>query len=476
MRLVVIGAGLVVVAACGNDNVHHLSDGPVADSRLIDAPADAAIDGAPDATPPPHFDIYADPVNGLDTNPGTLAEPVLTLAHASAIATSGQVIGLLDGVFREGALPTGCDGRGIAIAPGLTLRAVHPRAASVGNITVAVATGSFAMVDVTIDGECTGISMSSTGSDATLALTGVQFINGGHLVLAGTVAATIDPGTIVGSMTTDVGFGFATLTQGAQLAIHGGTLDGGSATTQCNPPLFEIANTSQLALDGVTVKNFSGAGIVLAQQATAVLDDQTVFDHVAYVTGCAGGIVLNGDGGGGSTTALTMTDATIQNSPTVAIVLRSAATATLKLTNVTVTGVASGIRFLTAEGSSVSLDMVGSHVTNTTATAIDIEPSSASAVTATITNSTITGNAQGLAFATGPGSTIAIAGSTIQNTGTGITLGGGTAITATALGDTWTANQQAADAAGHYTDGTDVTTATGSGLNFVITNGSTLDL
>ncbi len=439
-------------------------------------PDAAQADAAPDAIVPPHFDLYADPVNGLDINPGTLAQPVLTLTHAGAIATSGQTIGLLDGTFREGAAATGCDGRGVVVPGGLTFRSVHPRAAILSNIAFGVNSGSLGVTDVTFDGNCTGILDSAADAGATLTVTGVKFINGAHLVLSGDVVATATQGSL-GEILSDGGTGgFASLTQSAELVMQGVTIDGGATIAQCDNPLLEASNAAKLTLDGVTLKNFSGGGIVAAQTSQILLENHTVLDHVAYAAGCSSAIVLNAAGSGTESTTLTMQDSAIQNSTTTGIALRTATLATVTLTNSALTALSFGVRFNLGEGGPVDLQIAGSQITQSTQVAIDLRPSASSALHVTMQGSTFTGNADGLELQTGQGSTVDLTANTIQNPGTGITLDGATAITATAHGNTWAAGQQAADGAGHYPDGTLVTSANAAGPNYKIVNGSTLDL
>jgi hypothetical protein len=460
---------VVMLCGCGGDGIHHLPDGPV----LPDA---ALADAAPDAIPPPHFDLFADPVNGLDTNPGTLAQPVLTLTHAGAIATSGQTIGLLDGTFREGAGVTSCDGRGVIVPAGLTFRAVHPRAAILSNISFGVNSGSLAVTDVAFDGACTGIVDSSADPGATLTVTGVEFTNGAHLLLSGAVVATVTQGSLAENLSDGGSGGFASLTQSAELVMQGVTIDGGATTGQCHGALFQVANAGKLTLDGVTLKNFSGGGIAAAQTSQILLENHTVLDHVAYAAGCSPAIVLNAAGSGTESTTLTIQDSAIQNSTTTGIGLRTATLATVTLTNSALTALSFGIRFNVAEGGPVDLQIAGSQITQSTQVAIDLRPSASSALHVTVQGSTFTGNADGLELATGPGSTVDLTANTIQNPGTGITLDGATAITASAHGNTWAAGQQAADAAGHYPDGTLVTSANAAGPNYKVVNGSTLDL
>jgi hypothetical protein len=469
VRAVSVGLLFWVLWACGGDPVHHLPDGPV----IADA---AEADAAPDAVAPPHFDIYADPVNGLDTNSGTLAQPVLTLRHAGAIATSGQTIGLLDGTFREGAMPNGCDGRGVIVPGGLTFRSVHPRAAVMANISFGVNSGSLSVIDVTFDGGCTGILDSSADVGATLTVTGVKFINGAHLVLSGDVVATVTQGSLGEILSDGMNGGFGVVTQSAELVMQGVTIDGGATTGVCQMPLFQLGGAGKLTLDGATVKNFSGAGIVAAQAAQILLENHTMLDHVSYVPACAPVITLNAAGSGVESTTLTVQDSAIQNSSlTTGIGLRNGLT-TVTLTNSALTALAFGIRFNIAEGGPADLQITGSQITQSTQVAIDLRPSASSALHVAVQGSTFTGNVDGLELATGPGSTVTLTANTIQNPGTGITLDGATAITATAHGNTWVAGQQAADVAGHYPDGTLVTSANAAGANYKIVNGSTLDL
>ncbi len=243
---------------------------------------------SPTPSPAP-FDLYVDPVQGSDSNPGTQPSPFLTLTHMATVAHSGQRVGLLDGSFYEGTTPGTCDGRAVSVPGGLTIQSVNPRAATLANISFG-STGSLALIDVTVDGgsngSCTGIVSSSATPGVTLAMTGVAFANGGHLVLSGAVQATLLPGSLSGSYVTN-GFGavFAQLTGAASLTISGGVLDGGATTGQCGTGVFSLGGTATLVLDGATVQNFPGA-VATVNGATMVMKNSTLLNHNTYAVGC----------------------------------------------------------------------------------------------------------------------------------------------------------------------------------------------
>ncbi len=429
----------------------------------------------------PTYDYYVDPTNGSDGNAGTIAAPFLSLAHVAAVAHSGQSIGLFDGIYLEGAILGTCDGRGVIMPAGLSLTSVNPRGARFANISFGVASGSLAITDVLFDGgatngNCTGVVGSSTNASDTITMSGVQFANGAHIVLTNAMAATVSLGSLSASLFAGLGQ-FADLTNTAQLTVNGGVIDGGPDTGQCGGALISLQNTSHMTLVGVTIKNRPGAVISVADASTLTASSNTIFDHVAYAAACGSVITMNASAASVMTSTLNLSDSTIQDSVGDAIFIRSGGLADLTLSNTTITGTRRAITFENSSGSAVNLTMSGSHITNNTDQGIYLLPSSAVALVVDIDSTVITNNgSSGVYVMTGPSSALTISNSTLQGNGTGLTLDGPTSISATALGNTWDAGVQASDGNGHYVDGTTVTNGNGSGTNFNVINGSTLDL
>ncbi len=427
---------------------------------------------------PAAADYYADPVGGSDANPGTLAQPFATIAHAASVATAGQTIGLLDGTFREGAPVLGCDGRAITIKGGLTLRAVHPRAAIISNITLGVSTGSLSIYDLTVDGPCTAIVSSSSGAGATLAISGAEFSNGAHIALSNGVIGTLSPGSLGAASIITMGKApLVSLTGTSQLTIQGGSFDGADMGSYAGGgyPLLYVQNSAQLVLDATTLKNLQGNGIALSGSSSVTLQNGTTLDTVG-LSGPTAGAIVQSDG------TLTLSNATIKNSAGAAIRIRGGTLSTLTVTGSTINHNARGIYFNDGDSGAVTLTMSGSQITQNTGVGLSLWPNGDYAVGCTLRNTVVTGNTTGIELYAGGGSVLDLGttgtagGNTIQNTGVGLTVNGPVAGTVDAVGNTWLPSEEGADANGHYTAGTSVVGPVTTGLNYRIANASTLDL
>ncbi len=106
-----------------------MSDGSAADGPPAPDIIDAADAGAvPDVAS--GFSFFVGPL-GLDSNPGTLAAPLLTVSSAAAKAKAGDTIWLLDGTYNQANQATGtlttCDRMPVVgIASGVTVRPMNP--------------------------------------------------------------------------------------------------------------------------------------------------------------------------------------------------------------------------------------------------------------------------------------------------------------------------------------------------------------
>ena len=451
------------------------------------ADGDTPLDGGAEAEAPAHYDLYVDPVNGLDTNDGSLAHPFHTLTHVGTVATSGQVIGLLDGAFHEGSPVGTCDGRGVTVPGGLTFRSVHPRAAKIANISFGQTSGSLTLIDIAIDGSpfgaCTGIVSKATDPGATITASGVSFVNGGHFVLGGNVKAVVMPGSLgaanmVGTVSaSDNSPELAELSDAAELVFQGGLYDFGVTNTQCGAIGIQMGGTSKVTFDGATVKNTGGQFVNANVSSTVTLQNNTLFDHVAKTPGCRPAINL------GSQPTLIVKNSTIQGSGDAAVGFSPGESGQVSPVNVTVTNskLIGGTRGIsTVSGfavGAINMTVSGTQITGATQEAVRLVPDADFPMNVSFSNCTITGNASGIYFAVPPsGGSLAISGTTIQNTGAGLTLLGAGTLTTTAHGNTWNPNVQGADAAGHYADGTLVTSANAAGTNYNVITGSTLDL
>ena len=260
--------------------------------------------------------LYVDPLIGDDQQPGTRTEPLRTIARAAALARVGWQIVLLDGVYDRSNQPQfaslidsacGIDS-GVVIPSDVTLRADHPgqvrlsiagyhglcssggrieglrlERAAPGPRVLECDRGDLTIQESTFSNSGFLDSASSASADPDLS---------SALLLSGSAQVTLIPGTLA-----DYSIGsnesLATLTEQAAL-----TIDGGQLTLTEDPPDsadgfsrgFHVADSASLTLHGVRLQRkaasatFSGAGIELTDSG------QVRLDRGASVSGFARGI------------------------------------------------------------------------------------------------------------------------------------------------------------------------------------------
>ena len=233
-------------------------------------------------TTPSAGDTYASPT-GVDTGNTTClqANPCRSIAQAAATAQANKTVWLMNGDYTGTTQPAP-----IAIPAGLTLRALTPGLAAIGqgivlqgNATVVGVVlrrngfGDFGSIaasagNVTIDGvKAVGSSATGSGFPAVLAL-------------SGTVHATMTPGNIADytDQLTPAGQGvaiYATLADSAWLTVNGGVFGGAAlggsdgVSGAFNRGAFNMTASSRLDLNGV-VLNVESSGIFLYGDATQV--------------------------------------------------------------------------------------------------------------------------------------------------------------------------------------------------------------
>ena len=467
---------------------------------------------------------YVDVVNGVDTNACTQAAPCKTLANAITGAPAGSTFLLADGMYS--ALTEGVGG--LSIPDGATLQAINPGAATLATLAVNfVGSGTLNGIVFGRQGpafNCGGINAASSTGTPTLTITGVFSNCVNWLSIGGNVKATMSPGALAGGAYT-TGLTNATQwalvnssgTSAAELLILGGVLDGndvGNAFPTAG--LLTSMGTGKLTLDGVTVRNWPQAAIVAAGGAV-VLRNGTVLDRIgkAGVACDTGSAMLVSNSSG----QLTMDRSTLSNARAAGICVlnnfSTTVTNSVVLTQSTITGSAgAAIQNDTTQGVGATITADGASLTNngwgifwTRAGTFDLRNSTISGSTAVGTGagvyllmpsgsfklrgSSVTGNIQygvhldgtqsvgGLTFDLG---TAADPGG---NTFTGNSMAGLRSVAATgdsvnAVGNTWIANQQGADANGRYSLPPTFTPVpkggVANGANFKIDNATVLNL
>ena len=485
----------LAVAYTAADNGTHTHHAVVTDATSATATSN---DVAVTVAIAPSF--YVDAANGIDVQPCTQAAPCKTINFAATGAPVGTTVFLADGTYAA-ATQTAT----VAIPDGVTLEAINPGMATVTGVAFTLAGGGG------LDGLVVGTGASFTATSATgtplVSITGVLWRTLGGLSLGGNVHATMTPGGLAGGIYTAAlpfGGNFIALNGASQLLIQGGIIDGnnqGDATT--NGSFIGVHGTSRLTLDAVTVRNrttevISATGTTAASPVVVTLQNGTVFDTVGGMATPSGSLVVRVD----TNATLAVTNTTVKS---------CAATAFGTYNNFDHTTVTLGAGTVVQDGGggltggtvgvASTVTVAGATFTNLTSRAIiatgaisvdisasafsgnnrDVELTSLSSVT--LRTSTFTGTVnQARILLTNVttadlGTTATAGGNTFSNTANSAVFGNtSSTMTVNAVGNTWNLNQQGADAAGHYTAGTVITSPAAAGLNFQILAGVTLVL
>jgi hypothetical protein len=463
------------------------SDTSVAETSVNDGGEDAS-DGATDAavTPQP-TDIFVNAATGADTNSGNQGQPFKTITKAISVATAGKNVWLEDGTWDAVVDPPlgatnaagPCNGTGVALPAGVNLRAINAGGAKV------VLTGNYG---VCLNGNVLrGIvfERASGGGYPVAAISGASSLEGVSFV--GAVAGfsysmmtvqsgakvTMSPGALTRYMT-KIGQGIEVTGNGSELVVNGGAFD------DVNSSIISGAATVMVSLGGKAVLNGVLVERPVANQTASVIIGLTVNDGTMELRGDT--VVKgfnNGNGlrvAGGAT--VLVTDNTVIRDNANGIF----ATSSTPLTNVTINGNAQirnhtqdGIRGDFISGHNLALVVGGSaQITENGESGIEYSAGTftmtggsitnngqhgatlLTALTAlSIRNATITGNGWhgldingtgtcDLGTAASPGNNVisgngaAYAGLNAQRTGI------------TAVGNTWNASAQGADAQGKY--------------------------
>jgi hypothetical protein len=458
-------------------------------------------------------DRFVDASNGSDAGGCTQAAPCKTIAKAMTLAPSGSTVYLADGVYAPAT-----QGNGATIIPdGVTLRATNAGAATIADNTVLTVAGSAVLNGIVFGYSnpntltCGGVTANSATGTPTLLFSGVLIQCAGAVHIGGNVKATMTPGALpLGVYTAAVPGSLSpmiTLSNSADLHVSGGVFDG-SGNGGDGGSWIVVQNEATMTLSGVTLSNRTQFGLNISDSASVSLINNTVLDHVGVANGCQGAILV-----GGSAT-LSLNQAQISNSPGVAICVANGTTpTTVNVTKGTFAHNLRGIFNPTGGGATAVVTIDQSSFTNHAGDGITWNGFAGTSFT--ITNSTFTGNGQGGIDFEGTGGSLSLRNSTVSsniglgvfigqsaatgvsadlgtqaspglntftgNTGTGLSVGLFPGQTLQAVGNTWNASQQGADANGHYSTAPNYTpvpkTTQTSGTNWGITrSGVTLDL
>jgi len=470
-------------------------------------------------------DRYLDATGGNDANPCTQAAPCKTIAKGMNGAAAGATVHLADGSYGAEAL-----GGSVTIPDGVALRATHAGAASVVGVALNAA-GSTTLDGLVLDAVpvvsngCGSINATAASGTPTLTLTGVlikcvgfQLARGGTVNIGGVVQATMTPGALTGGVYTaalpaNANTAIVVVNDSAALTITGGVIDGnnGGDPRFGSGLIYQETGSPRVTLDAVTIRNSLQPAIAMfAFGGSVVLRNGTLIDNVGatHVGGCdSGGTIVMVQ----ANVNFTMDHSTISNSPDIAIcVMNQVHNGTLNFIQSTITqsgGTAIQVEDLVfGAGATVTAD--GLSLTNNGGFGIFWSGSEGGIFD--LRNMAITGNALGGLNLQLPAGSLKLRGSTVSGSsqagvilkgtilsadlGTSASPGGntftGSAIglrswlnagqTVNAVGNTWIANQQGADANGRYSLPPTFTPVPkigpASGVNFKIDNATALNL
>jgi hypothetical protein len=302
-------------------------------------------------------------------------------------------------------------------------------------------------------------------------------------------------------------FDLVNLRNSAELSLTGGSFDGvGSGSPGFGYQLISVLDTTKLTLDGVTMKSSMDTAIAVSGStpgtpAVVLLKNGTLLDGMGSATNCASGasvvVAQNAN--------VTVDASEIKNALTAGICVRNGASSNVHIAlqnGAKLTNDVNGVRSEPGTASEMTLVVNGATFTANISSGIYFEGSGSMDLTA----ATMTGNGSGITLYSSLATTLKARSSTFANntqfglalttsgplsvdlgtaaslgkntltgnTSTGLRLDVPAAQTHSAVGNTWNANVQSADAAGHFTAG-DVSGPT-AGTSYVLVNASTLTL
>ncbi len=444
---------LAVAASCSP------SHGGTADAL----PADAAIG---DAFPPNA--IYVDPVNGDDTQLGTIDLPFKTLAHAIQVLPSGFRIALEDGTYDAA---SGEDFDVQTIPPGVVIVAVNDGKAIlsgtstqtalsfIGGGTVIgveltgfatgakITTGTVQLTDVTCNATTTCISVPVSAEPPSVALTNVSVTGGTRAGLFASAGAHVYwKGGTIQQMAVGDCFGAVKVTDSTVV------LDSVMMLNSDGPAAFALGNAS-LTIQGATIKDMlnnstmfdcqSATGVVTSQDPGSVVEMiSTTMTRTTYVS-MKGALASGGE--------LDVMDGAYSN---IGECLRTYGATTARLSVVGGTYTACGIGIRVTEGTATIADVTVAGALNN---GIEIESTTAAA---SLRGSTVTNNTHDGVHCTGScdlGTAADPGNNTLTGNGTdGFDLSSAPAGMYAAIGNTWRPTTQGSDNNGNYSANTTI--------------------
>lgn len=496
------GHQLDFTAAANGTHTYHAEAGPVG-QRTISNEVVVVVEIA--------TGLYVDPVGGDDANVGTMAEPLRTIAQASSQAMAGDTIWLLDGTYDVSNQGPNFG----AVCPGpflptdVNLRAVNPNAVTLEGPQCAYRVdgssrieglhffgyqqalefyaGSSTVADTRFE-DC-GMAMYLRDTAEVLLLApAAPLITDVQNLAFGVPGATVDGNarlTVRNALIQDI----LTFNIGVFLARGAGTLIiEGSTFQRIDRSAFRVYDNAHAVVRDTTFDAVGGAGLS-AEHATILIggsNTQNPLDLGVTLERCT---MLNNHGHGIAIAyysnfpthlGVTLVDTRIQDGFGTAIFNNGLTTAdpgldvAILLRNTTLLGGARGI--ISVIG---NIDIEGGEISGMTGPGIEI----------TASNSPNTLRARGVTFDGDGDDAVRISSpTTVVDLGTAADPGNNlmsaipanasavsvlTPIRVDAVGNTWMANEQGADATGHYPASTTIA-GPANGRNYELSAGASL--
>ncbi len=457
--------------------------------------------------------------SGSDANPGSSAAPLRTLLQAFTQVGAGGTVWLHNGLYDSAG--EGLSGMGVysgrSVPAGVAIRAVNDAGPTLG-ITLQFPAGG-SVVGVNFDASGNGRVLASGG---TLTLARPQWVKLGATVIdhgivaSGSAVVQLDPmgqanhNYVVAGLT-----GFASAAGTSELSVSGGRIEGSSGQTGA----FVATDSAKLVLTNVTIANAGNAWIggngavhaagtanrielhgttidLAGALAPCILQDRQIAGTVglgmqivvidSVLTRCGGGGVQLREG----TPQLLLQNVQVTDGGYWGVwvgqigfdsTVGQYARPEISIIGTTISGYSSGAVSMTHGGSIAILDSTlaspaagarGIHLQGTADYGFSLNGSS---VSAGIDAIVLQGGANSVYVLGTTG--LAGANSITGGSGTGLRVSVAAGATVHAIGNTWKANQQGADANGRYTvagatcNGADpCEVLAGSGANYTFTD------
>jgi hypothetical protein len=422
---------------------------------------------------------WVNPVSGLDTNPGTQALPLFTIQKATSLTKAHDRIVLMDGTY---SYSTQNKEGGATIPDAVDVIAQNEHGPIIEYFDL-MFTGSSNVSGLQIGGDPAGSQLRVTAG--TVTLTDPWFLVNGDIY---PIAVANTGKVVIQSLGTFAYYGGATKSKRiaiasdtGSLSVINGVFDGAPETYQ-QEAMFSMTNSSTLSLSNVTVKNAPMEVISLIDSSHATLDGVTI-DTCGTSSG--NGTIQLWNATDTGDIGLTLSNTTITGGVDAIWIgwQNHAVKATIAITGSHIVNQTDRAIYDEYDNGTVSLTFLDSFVNNNLKGGVSFHttyttPKVPVTFVAHGTDFSGNGSASNIELWLADGSSINLGDSTTAggnkfgSSTTALILNVPITLTTSAVGNTWTANTEGADANGHYATAT--VTGPTSGTNYELVNASPL--